>query len=40
VSDLVSNVIDDKVYAQIIKSVNKIDGGIISLTHPNGRKRS
>ena len=30
------NVIDDKVYAQIIKSVNKIDGGIISLTRPNG----
>jgi LEA14-like dessication related protein len=28
--------IDDNVYTQIIKSVNKIDGDIISVMHPNG----
>ena len=33
---ILGDVIDDNVYTQIIESVNKIDGGIISVTHPCG----
>ena len=28
-------ILDDNVYRQIIESVNKIDGGIVSVIHPN-----
>jgi hypothetical protein len=33
---ILGDVIDDNLYRQIIESVNKIDGGIVSVTHPNG----
>jgi hypothetical protein len=33
---ILGHVIDDNVYRQIIESVNKIDGGIVSVIHPNG----
>jgi hypothetical protein len=34
--NILGDVIDNNVYRQIIESVKRIDGGIISVIHPNG----